>query len=174
MVGIPAKGADMYDVALLIERQLTDLDADQVVALHEGLDDTVRYHLLLPVDTSASMLASSMSALGGGQIVTIADADVIADVQRELSSAGQAELDASAKLLTARGQQVTTALTEDDPIEALTELVATTSSSEAIILTESHVVREFLHLDWTSRAKRKLDVPTLHLLEHVPFSAQAP
>jgi hypothetical protein len=164
----------MYDVALLIERQLTDLDADQVVALHEGLDDTVRYHLLLPVDTSASMLASSMSALGGGQIVTIADADVIADVQRELSSAGQAELEASAELLTARGQQVTTALTEDDPIEALTELVAKTSSSEAIILTESHVVREFLHLDWTSRAKRKLDVPTLHLLEHVPFSAQSP
>ena len=164
----------MYDVALLIERQLTDLDADQVVALHEGLDDTVRYHLLLPVDTSASMLASSMSALGGGQIVTIADADVIADVQHELSSAGQAELDASASLLTARGQQVTTALTEDDPIDALAELVARTSSSEAIILTESHVVREFLHVDWTSRAKRKLDVPTLHLLEHVPFSAQAP
>jgi hypothetical protein len=164
----------MYDVALLIERQLTDLDADQVVALHEGLDDAVRYHLLLPVDTSASMLASSMSALGGGQIVTIADADVIADVQHELSTAGQAELDASAALLTARGQQVTTALTEDDPIDALAELVASTSSSEAIILTESHVVREFLHLDWTSRAKRKLDVPTLHLLEHVPFSAQAP
>ena len=164
----------MYDVALLIERQLTDLDADQVVALHEGLDDTVRYHLLLPVDSSASILASSMSALGGGQIVTIADADVIADVQHELSSAGQAELDASASLLTARGQQVTTALTEDDPIDALAELVARTSSSEAIILTESHVVREFLHLDWTSRAKRKLDVPTLHLLEHVPFSAQAP
>jgi len=164
----------MYDVALLIERQLTDLDADQVVALHEGLDDTVRYHLLLPVDTSASMLASSMSALGGGQIVTIADADVIADVQNELSSAGQAELEASASLLTTRGQQVTTALTENDPIDALGELVARTSSSEAIILTESHVVREFLHLDWTSRAKRKLDVPTLHLLEHVPFSAQAP
>ena len=164
----------MYDVALLIERQLTGLDADQVVALHEGLDDTVRYHLLLPIDTSASMLASSMSALGGGQIVTIADADVIADVQHELSSAGQAELDASAALLTARGQQVTSALTEDDPIAALAELVARTSSSEAIILTETHVVREFLHLDWTSRAKRKLDVPTLHLLEHVPFSAQAP
>jgi hypothetical protein len=164
----------MYDVALLIERQLTDLDADQVVALHEGLDDTVRYHLLLPVDSSATILASSMSALGGGQIVTIADADVIADVQHELSSAGQAELDASASLLTARGQQVTTALTEDDPIDALAVLVAGTSSSEAIILTESHVVREFLHLDWTSRAKRKLDVPTLHLLEHVPFSAQAP
>ena len=163
----------MYDVALLIERQLSDLDAEQVVALHEGLDDTVVYHLLLPVDTSASMLASSMSALGGGQIMTIADADMIADVQNELSSAGQAELDASAALLTSRSQQVTVTLTEDDPISALSDLVSETSSAEAIILTESHIVREFLHVDWTSRAKRKLDVPTLHLLEHVPFSAQA-
>ncbi|MGH3456693.1 hypothetical protein, partial [Aeromicrobium sp.] len=128
--------------------------------------------LLLPVDTSASMLASSMSALGGGQIMTIADADVIAEVQSELSSAGQAELDASAALLTARGQQITSILTEDDPITALCELVAKTESAEAIILTEPHIVREFLHIDWTSRAKRKLDVPTLHLLEHVPFSAQ--
>ncbi|MGH3474904.1 MAG: hypothetical protein ACRDOT_08330, partial [Aeromicrobium sp.] len=100
-------------------------------------------------------------------------ADMIADVQNELSSAGQAELDASAALLTARGQQVTVTLTEDDPISALCNLVAETSSAEAIILTEPHIVREFLHVDWTSRAKRKLDVPTLHLLEHVPFSAQA-
>jgi len=164
----------MYDVTLLIERQLSDLDAEQVVALHEGLEEAVVYHLLLPVDTSASLLASSMSALGGGQIMTIADADMIADVQNELSSAGQAELDASAALLTSRGQQVTATLTEDDPISALCTLVAETSSAEAIILTEPHIVREFLHVDWTSRAKRKLDVPTLHLLEHVPFSAQAP
>jgi len=164
----------MYDVALLIERQLAALDADQVVALHEGLDEPVRYHLLLPVDTSASMLASSMSALGAGQIMTISDADAIAEVQQELSSAGQAELEASAALLRERDQEVTATLTEDDPIAALSELVAETDSAEAIILTEPHVVREFLHLDWTSRAKRALDVPTLHLLEHVPFSAQAP
>jgi hypothetical protein len=164
----------MYDVTLLIERQLDDLDADQVVALHDGLDDTVRYHLLLPVDSSASLLASSMGALGGGQVMPITGAEVVADVQQELVSAGKAELDASATLLTARGQQVTTTLTEDDPITALCTLVAATSSAEAIILTEPHVVREFLHIDWTSRAKRKLEVPTLHLLEHVPFSAQAP
>ena len=164
----------MYDVALLIERQLTDLDADQLLSLHEGLDETVTYHLLLPVDTSSALLASSMSALGGGQIVSIGDADVIAEVQDEMTTSGQAELDASAALLTGRGQQVTSTLTEDDPVQALCALVESTSAAEAIILTEPHVVREFLHLDWTSRAKRALDVPTLHLLEHVPFSAQAP
>lgn len=162
----------MYDVALLIERQLEDLDADQIIALHEGLEDTVRYHLLLPVEGSAAILTSSMSALGGGQIAAMPDPDVVEDVQGQVVSAGQAELEASGALLTARGGQVSIQLTEDDPIDVLKELVASTGSSEVIILTESHVVKEFFQLDWTSRAKRALDVPTLHLLEHVPFDAQ--
>ncbi|MEJ7634331.1 hypothetical protein [Aeromicrobium sp.] len=162
----------MYDVALLIERQLIDLDADQIIALHEGLDDTVRYHLLLPVESSNAILTSSMSALGAGQIVPITEPDAIEAIHSQLVQAGQSELEASAALIRDRGQQVTAALTEDDPIDALLELVKKTGSSEVIILTEPHVVREFLQLDWTSRAQRKLDVPSVHLLEHVPFDAQ--
>jgi hypothetical protein len=163
----------MYDVALLIERQLTALDADQIVALHEGLDEPVAYHILLPVESSTAVLSSSLSALGAGQFMPPTEPDVLAEVQREIKTAGQAELEASAALLLARTPNVTQQLTEDDPILALAELVKSTSSAEAIILTESHVVSEFLHLDWTSRARRKLKVPTLHLLEHVSFAGQA-
>jgi hypothetical protein len=161
----------MFDVSLLIERQLNALDADQVVALHEGLDDTVRYHLLLPVENSSALLMSSMGALGG-QVVPISEPDTIVDVQHSIDRAGQDELAASAALLSERGQEVTATMTEDDPVDALLALVRSTSSSEVIILTEPHVVKEFLHIDWTSRAQRKLDVPSVHLLEHVPFDAQ--
>jgi hypothetical protein len=161
----------MFDVSLLIERQLNALDADQVVALHEGLDDTVRYHLLLPVESSATLLMSSMGALGG-QVVPVGEPGAVADVQESIDRAGQDELAASAALLSERGQEVTATMTEDDPIEALLTLVKSTSSSEVIILTEPHVVKEFLHIDWTSRAQRKLEVPSVHLLEHVPFDAQ--
>lgn len=163
----------MYDVALLIERQLTELDADQIVALHEGLDEPVTYHVLLPVESSTAVLSSSMSALGAGQFMPPTEPDVLAEVQREIRTAGQAELEASGTLLRARTKHVTEQLTEDDPIIALAELVKSTNAAEAIILTESHIVSEFLHLDWTSRARRKLDVPTLHLLEHVSFAGQA-
>ncbi len=162
----------MYDVALLIERQLEALDADQVIALHEGLEDTVRYHLLLPVESSTAILTSSMSAIGGGQIAAMPDQATVDEVQAGVVSAGQAELDASAALLTERGQQTSSQLTDADPVETLKALVASTGSSEVIILTEPHVVREFFQMDWTSRAKRALDVPTLRLLEHVPFDAQ--
>jgi hypothetical protein len=163
----------MFDVALLIERELNDLDADQVVALHEGLDDTVTYHLLLPVEISPAALTSSMSALGGGQVLPPpTDPDVDVDVEKEIVRAGEKELAASADLLRARGQQVTAELTEDDPIDALVALVKRTGASEAIILTESHVVKEFLHVDWLSRARRHLDIPSIQLVEHVPFDAQ--
>lgn len=161
----------MFDVALLIERELNPLDADQIIALHEGLDDTVRYHLLLPVENSAALLAASMTTLGG-QIAPMPDIQNIDNLQSKIASAGQAELDASGALLTERGQQVTTTLTEDDPIAALLKLVKDTSSSEVIVLTQPHLVKEFLRIDWTSRAQRKLDVPSVHLLEHVPFDAQ--
>ncbi len=163
----------MYDVALLIERQLNELDAEQIVALHEGLDEPVAYHLLLPVESSTAVLSSSLSALGAGQFMPPTEPDVLAEVQREIKTAGQAELDNSSALLRARAERVTAKITEDDPILALADLVKETNSAEAIILTEPHIVSEFLHLDWTSRARRKLDVPTLHLLEHVPFSGQA-
>lgn len=162
----------MYHVALLIERQLENLDADQIVSLHEGLDETVHYHLLLPVESSTAILTSSMSALGGGQVAAMPDPATVDEMHEEIVKAGQAELDASAALLTDRNQQATGQLTESDPIDTLKDLIATTGSSEVIILTESHIVKEFFQIDWTSRAKRALDVPTLHLLEHVPFDAQ--
>jgi hypothetical protein len=161
----------MYDVALLIESQLEDLDADQVVELHEGLEDTVRYHLLLPVESSAAALTSSMTALGSGH-AAVPDPAVLDEVETEIVRSGQAELAASAALFEARGQQTTSRLVETDPVDALKELVAETGSDEVIILTATHFVKEFFHVDWTSRAKRVLDVPTLHLLERIPIEAQ--
>ncbi|GAA3528634.1 hypothetical protein AFL01nite_02100 [Aeromicrobium flavum] len=163
----------MYNVALLVERQLIDLDADQILALHEGVDDQVAYHMLLPVDASPAALSASMTAFGGAQFVPLEEPTAYSRIEDELRVEAQQELDASAALLTERGQQVTTKLVDYDPIDALVDLVKEKSCDEVIILTEPHIVREFLHLDWTSRARRKLDVPTLHLLEHLTFDEQA-
>lgn len=162
----------MYDVTLLVESQLEDIDADQIVALHEGLEDTVRYHLLMPVENSTATLASSMSALGGGHVAAVPDPSVIEEMQDSVEQAGQAALDASMALLNARGQETTGQLVDTDPIDTLTALVAETASSEVIILTETHFLKEFFHVDWSSRAKRVLDVPTLHLIERYPIESQ--
>jgi hypothetical protein len=60
-----------------------------------------------------------------------------------------------------------------DPVDALADTVKEAGAAEAIILTRPHLVSEFFHLDWTSRARRKLGVPVLHLLEHETFDEQA-
>jgi hypothetical protein len=60
-----------------------------------------------------------------------------------------------------------------DPIDALTAVVREVGAAEAIVLTEPHVVKEFFGLDWTTRARRHLEVPILHLLEHEPIEAQS-
>jgi hypothetical protein len=75
-------------------------------------------------------------------------------------------------LLRSKGLTVTSRLTTDDPVSTLVEVATSTSADEIIILTEPHVVREFLHLDWTSQVRRELDIPTLHLLEHRAFEDQ--
>ena len=60
-----------------------------------------------------------------------------------------------------------------EPIEALSAKVSEVEAAEAIILTRKHVIAEFFHVDWTSRARRKIGVPILHLLEHENFDEQA-
>ncbi|MGJ9423470.1 hypothetical protein [Aeromicrobium sp. CF3.5] len=162
----------MYDVTLLVESQLEDIDADQVVALHEGLEDTVRYHLLMPIENSTATLTSSMSALGGGHVAAVPDPSLIEEMQDTVKESGQAALDASMALLRDRGQEATGQLVDTDPIDTLKALVAETASSEVIILTETHFLKEFFHIDWSSRAKRVLDVPTLHLIERYPIESQ--
>ena len=163
----------MYTVAVLVERALNDLDADQLVALHEALDDTVTYHLILPVESSSAALASSLSSLGTGEIAPAVAPELVLDAADEVRRQGAEELDASAALLRSRDQVVVTLLTDDDPVDELVRVVREHSADEAIILTEPHFVKEFFGLDWSARAKRALDVPTLHLIEHVPFDGQA-
>ncbi|WP_019146460.1 hypothetical protein [Aeromicrobium massiliense] len=162
----------MYDVALLIEHQLEPLDADQVMSLHEGLDEPVTYHLLLPVESSTATMMSSMTAFGG-QVLPPTEPDLVNDLSREVRRAGQAELEASVALLRERGQQVSGELAQDDPLDELVALAKRVEVAEVIVMTDSHAVRELLRMDWASRARRALDLPTLHLLEHVPFDAQA-
>ena len=171
------KPDDFYDVVLLIEQPLSRLDARQVRSLHEDVEGAVRYHLMLPVEDAAMRVETAMGSLAGGEILAspamvMAQADR-EDLQQELLDACKSDLEASVNQLRTTGAEATGDTVTLDPIEALGEKVAEVDAREAIILTRSHVVSEFFHLDWTSRARRKLGVPVLHLLEHETFDEQA-
>ena len=172
-----AAPASTYDVVLLAEQALSDLDAHQVRGLHEELADPVRYHLLLPVDDAAARVETAMGSLATGDAVVaaslVADPQEVAELQHELLDDARAEVAVSVRWLEATGAQATGRVVTADPIDALVSAVAELGAAEVIVLTRPHVVAELFHLDWTSRARRKLGVPVLHLLEHETVNEQS-
>ena len=166
-----------YDVVLLVEQALSPQDATQVRGLHESIEEPVRYHVLLPVEDSATQIESGMGALAGGEVLAtptmFLDPDDVEEIRHELLDAARAGVRDSVSALQQAGAHAVGDLVSVDPIQALAKKVADVDAREAIILTRPHVVREFFHLDWTSRARRKLGVPVLHLLERENFDEQA-
>jgi hypothetical protein len=168
--------SDTYTVLLLVEQALTEADAAQVRSLHEGLDYPVHYHVLLPVDDAAAKVEAAMGAVGGDTLTTPSVVVNPEDVEAVIASAekqSNAELSATLEALREAGATADGELVEAEPIHALRDAVTRLDGREAIILTRSHVVSEFFHVDWTSRARRKIGVPVLHLLEHETFDDQA-
>jgi hypothetical protein len=168
--------SETYTVVLLIEQALTVADARQVRSLHEGLDEEVRYHVLMPVEDAAARIEAAMGSVQNDSLtgaVTPPDPETIETVRRVSQEQSSSELKATLEALDSAGATADGAVVDDDPIDALAAAVAQLDGREAIILTRSHVVSEFFHVDWTSRARRKIGVPILHLLEHESFDEQA-
>ena len=166
-----------YDVVLLVEQALTVEDARNLLSLHEELDDPVVYHVLLPLEDAAARIEASMGGLSGGELmgnptIGMHEADIEA-VRKDSQEQSDDELSRTLAALRGAGGTADGKVVGDDPIEALSAEVSAVDGREAIILTRSHVVSEFFHLDWTSRARRKIGVPVLHLLEHENFDEQA-
>jgi hypothetical protein len=172
----PETPAD-YDVVLLVEQALTDADARQVRSLHEGLDEPVTYHVLLPVDDAAAQIEAAMGSVAGHDLVPGPSLGIpppdLAEIAKETKDQANADLVSTLAALKAAGASATGQIVSAHPIEALAAKVAEVDGREAIILTRAHVVAEFFHVDWSSQARRKIGVPVLHLLEHENFDEQA-
>ncbi len=166
-----------YDVILLVEQPFTETDAINVRSLHEDIEDPVRYHVMLPVEDASARVENAMGSLATGEVlatpaVAVDDAD-IQGLRKELLDTCRAGVDATVKAIEAVGGRAHGDPVTNDPIRALVDKGAEVVAREVIILTRPLVVSEFFHVDWTSRARRKLGVPVLHLLEHENFDEQA-
>lgn len=166
-----------YDVVLLVEQTLTAQDAAQVRSLHDEIDDVVLYHVLVPVEDSASRIEAGMGTLATGEVLVaptlLSDPETLEKIRNDLLDVARTAVKTSVAAIVDAGGQAVGDIVTVDPIQGLAAKVAEVDAREAIILTRPHVVSEFFHLDWTSRARRKLGVPVLHLLEHETFDEQA-
>jgi hypothetical protein len=170
-------GVGTYDVVLLVEQAMSASDAQQVRSLHEDIADTVRYHVLLPLEDASARIEASLGTLGAGDVMAapalaMTDIDIEA-VRKECQDRSAHDLEATLLAIRGAGGEATGSVTAEPPVDALAKKVSEVDGREAIILTRPHVVAEFFHVDWTSRARRKIGVPVLHLLEHETFDEQA-
>ena len=139
----------------------------------------MRYHVLLPVEDAAARVESAMGALSSGDTLVatpmVLDQDEVADIQRDLLDQARADLEAVASRASRRSVPTSTATWS--PTSRSRALAAKVQGDRrgrgASSSPAPHVVAEFFHVDWTSRARRKLGVPVLHLLEHENFDEQA-
>jgi hypothetical protein len=170
-------GRGTYDVVLLVEQALSKQDAEQVRSLHIEITDQVVYHVLMPLEDAAARVEASVGMLGAGDVMSAPGLamteEELAAVREECRERSDHYLASTLSALAAAGATAKGAVTGQPPVEALADKVAEVGAREAIILTRPHVVAEFFHVDWTSRARRKLGVPVLHLLEHENFDEQA-
>ena len=87
-------GIGDYHVVLLVEQELGEMDAAQVRALHDEIEDRVVYHVLIPLEDAAARIEASMGSLSAGEMLaspamTMRDVDLDA-VHRAVESDGQA------------------------------------------------------------------------------------
>lgn len=168
--------SETYTVVLLVEQALSAADAAQVRSLHDELEADVVYHVVFPIEDAAARIEAAMGAVGGDSVASPAmpmSHEDLETVREETERQSSRDLAATLEALRAAGATAEGDVVDGDPIEALSEAVTRVEGREAIILTRSHVVSEFFHLDWTSRARRAIGVPVLHLLEHENFDEQA-
>ena len=168
-----------YDVVLLIEQPFTSTDATNLRGLHDTIEEPVRYHVLLPVEDARARVETAMGTLTSSEglqaspeppAVPPAELD---ELQEELLSTSRDGVAATVAAIEQAGGRAVGETVSQDPVAALVAKVGEVDAREVIILTRPHVVAEFFHLDWTSKARRRLGVPVLHLLEHENFDEQA-
>lgn len=167
----------MYHVVILAEQALTAGDAAEVASLHEAIDEPRHYHILIPCENAALRVETALNTLAASEVLAappVLSNDVdVAKAQREIDKEAETAVTRSIAELQKLGHEASGEFSPEEPIEMLTAVVERVKAAEVIVMTRPHVVQELLHLDWASKARRKLGVPILHLLEHEPLDAES-
>ncbi len=160
----------MYNVIVLAELAITEADATEVASLHAAIEDQRHYHVLIPCENAAVRVETALGSLAASEVLAApavaANQADIEEAQAEIEADAQDAVAASVSALRALGAEATGGFSSKDPIESLEQVAREHSADEVIVLTRPHVIQEFLHLDWSSKARRRLGVPVLHLVEH--------
>ncbi|MEU3726009.1 indole-3-glycerol phosphate synthase [Streptomyces sp. NPDC031705] len=153
----------MFTSVLMIEQPLTTVDVDFVTTLHG--DDPVSFIVLMQPRGDQDRLLRAIDDVALGELPeALREAD---EPEGEAARGPAAHaLAHSLNALRAKGARAVGQIIEDHPLDKLKAVVDETGADEVIVLTAPHLVEEFFHRDWASRARHRVEVPVLKLFAH--------
>lgn len=155
----------MFTSVLMIEKPLVPTDVELVTTLHG--EEPVSFVVLMQPRGDQDRLLRALDDVALGEL----DDAVREAAGREEGDDGpvspaERALAHSLEALRAAGAQAVGQIVQDHPLDLLTSVVRETGADEVIVLTAPHLVEEFFHRDWASRARHKVGVPVLKLFAH--------
>lgn len=153
----------MFTTVLMIEKPLATTDVEMVTTLHG--DEPVSFVVLMQPRGDQDRLLRALDDVALGRLEEAVH-------EREEDEGGKALLPAeralnySLKALRDAGSEAVGEVVEKHPMDLLKSVVEQTRADEVIVLTTPHLVEEFFHRDWTSRARHQVGVPVLKLFAH--------
>ncbi|MET9412570.1 indole-3-glycerol phosphate synthase [Streptomyces klenkii] len=152
----------MFTSVLMIEQPLSATDVDFVTTLH---DDQMSFVVLMQPRGAEDRLLRAIDDVALGELERAMHEADEPEGEQALRPAAVA-LEHSLRLLRDAGCEAVGQLVEGHPLDLLRSVVEQTHADEVIVLTAPHLVEEFFHRDWASRARHKVGVPVLKLYAH--------
>ncbi|MFW6692408.1 indole-3-glycerol phosphate synthase [Streptomyces sp. MAR4 CNX-425] len=153
----------MFTTVLMIEKPLAPVDVEMVTTLHG--QEPVSFVVLLQPRGDQGVLLRALDDVALGELEDAVRESDEPEGHEALPTARMA-LEHSLKALREKGAQAVGEIVDRHPLDLLKSVVEQTRADEVIVLTAPHLVEEFFHRDWASRARHKVGVPVLKLFAH--------
>ncbi|MFG2180082.1 indole-3-glycerol phosphate synthase [Streptomyces abikoensis] len=158
----------MFTSVLMIEQPLSATDVDFVTTLH---DDSMSFVVLMRPRGDEDRLLRAIDDVALGELEQALHEADEPEGEAAVRPAAVA-LEHSLRLLREAGCEAVGQLIDGHPLDLLRSVVEQTHADEVIVLTAPHLVEEFFHRDWASRARHKVGVPVLKLYAHADEAAE--
>ncbi|GHG46248.1 indole-3-glycerol phosphate synthase [Streptomyces griseocarneus] len=152
----------MFTSVLMIEQPLSAADVDFVTTLH---DDAMSFVVLMRPRGNEDRLLRAIDDVALGELEQAVHEADEPEGEEALRPAALA-LEHSLRSLREAGCEAVGQIIDNHPLDLLRSVVEQTHADEVIVLTAPHLVEEFFHRDWASRARHKVGVPVLKLYAH--------
>ncbi|MBO8200110.1 indole-3-glycerol phosphate synthase [Streptomyces smyrnaeus] len=153
----------MITTVLMIEKPLVSADAEMVTTLHG--EEPVSFVVLMQPRGDQDRLLRALDDVALGELDQVVREGDEPEGGDAVGPAEQA-LELSLKRLRDAGCEAVGQIIEEHPLDVLKSVADQTRADEVIVLTAPHLVEEFFHRDWASRARHKVGVPVLKLFAH--------